>query len=211
MVDMYNSIIHEHLSFIQRDHSPTICFVYWYLVFNFCCYACRCVKFFMELLHDIGFLCQVLLAKFEGKDSEMEVLVHVANGEAFPKVGHIFDQMRSLVDTRLHFGDCFVAFRLIEWHICFGYMWACWGSCTIILPFVFRHKGHPIYYDTVITTLIGQEDTIASVMGNWGISKTLFIVWNILIIICISSRSSNLSRAFHIALTFPNFLCVEIK
>lgn len=58
-------------------------------VLDFCCYAFRCAKYFLELLHDKGLMYCVSLANLKGKDSEVEIFAHVANREAFLEGGHI--------------------------------------------------------------------------------------------------------------------------
>lgn len=61
---------------------------------------------FLELLHNKGFLCCVFLKILKCKDLEMEVLAHVANGEAFPKGGHVFYQLCGLMNSTLKIFCC---------------------------------------------------------------------------------------------------------
>lgn len=76
---------------------------------------------FLELPHDRGLLYCVSIAKFEGIDYELEVLAHVANVQAFPNGGHVFDQLRLLMSGGLHFGGRTLQFMLLECHdLCIG-------------------------------------------------------------------------------------------
>ena len=60
-------------------------------------YVCQVCEVCLELLHDRGLLSCISIAKFEGKDSDKEVLVHIANREAYPNGGHILDQLCDLM------------------------------------------------------------------------------------------------------------------
>lgn len=71
---------------------------------------------FLELLHNKGVLYCVSLAKFGRKDYEKEVLAHIANGEAFPKRDHVFDQLHVLVESAFRIGDWSLQSRFFECH-----------------------------------------------------------------------------------------------
>jgi len=55
------------------------------------------VRFVLELLHDRGLLSCISIAKFEEKDSDKKIIVHIANRKAYPNGGHILDQLRDLM------------------------------------------------------------------------------------------------------------------
>ena len=73
-------------------------------------------KIFLELLHDHGLLSCISIAKYEGKDTEKEVLVHIGNEEAFPRGGHILDQFKDLMANGITVDDRHLNFRLLEFH-----------------------------------------------------------------------------------------------
>lgn len=52
-------------------------------------YVCHVCEVCLELLHDRGLLSCISIAKFKGKDSDKEIIVHIANREAYPNGGHI--------------------------------------------------------------------------------------------------------------------------
>ena len=51
----------------------------------------------LEFFHNRELLSCISIAKFEGKDLDKEVIVHIANREAYPNGGHILDQLRDLM------------------------------------------------------------------------------------------------------------------
>jgi hypothetical protein len=73
-------------------------------------------EIFLELLHDQGLLSCISIAKYEGKDAEKEVLVHIGNEEAFPCGGHLLDQLKDLMANGTTVDDCHLNFRLLECH-----------------------------------------------------------------------------------------------
>lgn len=72
------------------------------------------LRSFLELLHNKGFLCCVFLKFLKCKDLEMEVLAHVANGEAFPKGVHVF--LPIVWPNELHIKVFLLQFRLFSCH-----------------------------------------------------------------------------------------------
>lgn len=65
----------------------------------------------------MGLLYYISIARLEMmKDYELEVVVHVANGEAFLEGGHIFNQLGMLMKDIMHVGERKVQFRLFESH-----------------------------------------------------------------------------------------------
>ena len=73
-------------------------------------------EIFFELLHDCGLLSCISIAKYEGKDTKKEVLVHIGNEEAFPCGGHILDQLNDLMANDITMDDRLLNFRLLECH-----------------------------------------------------------------------------------------------
>lgn len=70
----------------------------------------------LEFLHDMGLRYCVSIAKWEEKNSEKEVVAHVANGVAFPNGGHIFNQLRVLMENGMCVGGMTLHFRFLECH-----------------------------------------------------------------------------------------------
>lgn len=147
-------------------------------VFGMWCCTPRFYKVSVELLHDKK--C-VSLAKFEGKDYEMEVLAHVANEEAFH--GGIFYQLCSVMDTGLRIGDqncnsnCLSAIISLP-----QVLW--WQGAKLgllvntLLPLMVQHKGHVMWHCHLVPVV--HEDTIQSVAKHWSMLKALFRICNFL-------------------------------
>jgi hypothetical protein len=79
-------------------------------------------KIFFEILHNQGLLSCISIAKYKNKDTEKEVLVHIKNQEAFPRGGHIFDQLKDLMANGIIVNDCHLNFTLLDCHdLAFSY------------------------------------------------------------------------------------------
>jgi hypothetical protein len=73
-------------------------------------------EIFLELLHNQGLLSCISIAKYEGKDTEKELLVHIGNEEACPRGGHILDQLKDLMANGITVDDRHLNFRLLKCH-----------------------------------------------------------------------------------------------
>ena len=69
-----------------------------------------------KLLYDRGLLSCIFIAKYEGKDIEKEVLVHIGNEEAFLRGRYILDQLKDLMANSITVDDYHLNFRLLECH-----------------------------------------------------------------------------------------------
>lgn len=149
------------------------------------------------------------LAKFKGKDSNIEVLVHIANWEAFLEGRHVFYQMCNSMDNGLHVEDCLLRFKVFACHDlaatyvlitrgqteAFGQHFCPWCSAT---------KGTSC--DIAILTLVLDGDTIRTVARNSRMSEMLSkvrIIPSIFKDIVIVSFDS----MFGLAFTISNCLC----
>jgi len=70
----------------------------------------------LELLHDRGLLSCISIAKFEGKDTDSELMAHIGNTQAFRTGGHLLDRLRAFMHNGISIGDRRLSVRLLECH-----------------------------------------------------------------------------------------------
>ena len=139
----------------------------------------------MELLHDRGLLFCISLAKFEGKDSESEILAHVANQEAFPSGGHIFNQLQVLMNESLKMGmDRTLQFHLFECHdLAATYSLVTRGSASALghqfCPWCKTTK--PESASVTATVDVTEFDNLSSIGRRWSMSENIIKVFPLFI------------------------------
>jgi hypothetical protein len=135
---------------------------------------CQVREIFLELLHDRGIIYWISIAKFEGKDSDDQILAHIGNPEAFPHSGHLLHQLGRLISNGIDVHGRKLAVRMFECHIlAWTYSVVSWGSTSAI-----GEKICPWYFTTksqskeVTTKYDVQEgDTICSLIMQWSMRE----------------------------------------
>jgi hypothetical protein len=132
---------------------------------------------FLELLHNRSLLYCISIAKFEGKDSDHEVIAHVANREAFPNGGHIFDQLSDIMEHGIIVGNRHLQVRLFECHdLACSYALVSRGAPSALganfCPWCMARKPDSIH--VTIHVCIHEDDTLTSI-GMWWHMRTSLI------------------------------------
>ena len=112
----------------------------------------------------------ISIAKFEGKDSAKEVIVHIANREAYPNGGHILVQLRDLMQLGISIDNRHLQFQLFECHdLACSYGLVTKGAALAIgnnfCPWCYSTK--PTSTNVAVYIDINALDTLSSIGGTY--------------------------------------------
>ena len=133
----------------------------------------------LELLHDRGLLSCISIAKFEGKDSDKEVIIHIVNREAYPNGGHILDQLRDLKQLGISIDNRHLQFRFFECHdLACSYDLVTRGAALAIgnnfCPWCYSIK--PTSTNVAVHIDINALDTLSSIGATYYMRESLLRV-----------------------------------
>ena len=163
----YDTFVREEI----RDHIA--CVVFFKLGIDARCHWNRggqVCKLCLELLHDRGLLSCISIAKYEGKDSQSEVLVYIGNWYAFLLGGHILDQLKDLMDRGIIVDGRHLQFKLFECHdLACSYSFVTRGEASAIgisvWPWCMATK--PTSANVTSQTTCATNDTISSISKRY--------------------------------------------
>ena len=121
----------------------------------------------------------ISIAKFERKYSDKEFIVHIANREAYPNGGHIFDQLRDLMQLGIIIDNRHLQFQLFECHdLACSYGLVTNGVISAIdnnfCPWCFFTK--PTSTNVAVDIDINVLDTLSSIRATYSMRESLLRV-----------------------------------